>query len=204
MCYYKGLTDQELLSMVVMERTGEISEVLMREHRSLYDVVVDSEEAELLRIKGLGEKKVKQLKAIAELARRIYEVDFGNVKAKITGPKDVSDLLMHEMKFLKKEHLKVVLLDTKNNVMDIETVSIGSLSSSIVHPREVFNIAIRKSAASIILVHNHPSGDVQPSREDINITKRLRESGQIIGIKLLDHIIIGMNRYSSLKEEGYI
>ena len=108
------------------------------------------------------------------------------------------------MKFLKKEYLKVLLLDTKNKVIEVETVSIGSLSSSIVHPREVFNTAIRKLAASIIVVHNHPSGDAKPSKEDISITKRLKESGEILGIKLLDHIIIGMNRYFSLKEEGLI
>lgn len=204
MCNYEKLTDQDLLSMIVMESTGGIAENLIKEFKSLYDVVVDSEEVELLRIKGLGEKKVKQLKAVAELSRRIYEVDLRNIKGKISNPSDVSVLLMNEMKFLKKEHLKVLLLDTKNQVIDIETVSIGSLNSSIVHPREVFNIAIRKLAASIVVVHNHPSGDTKPSKEDISITKRLIDSGEILGIKLLDHIIIGMNKYCSLKEEGLI
>lgn len=111
---------------------------------------------------------------------------------------------MDDMKFLNKEHFRVILLNTKNQIISIEEISIGNLNSSIVHPREVFNIAIRRSANSIILVHNHPSGDSTPSTEDINITRRLIEAGNIIGIKVLDHIIIGDNNYTSLKQKNII
>jgi DNA repair protein RadC len=111
---------------------------------------------------------------------------------------------MEDMRYYKKEYFKIILLDTKNKVIDIITISIGSLNSSIVHPREVFLEAVKKSSASIILLHNHPSGEVQPSREDINITQRLIEAGDIMGIKVLDHIIIGDGTYLSFKEENII
>ena len=108
------------------------------------------------------------------------------------------------MRFLKKEYLRVILLNTKNCVISTEDVSIGSLNASIVHPREVFFEAIRKHAASIIICHNHPSGDPTPSNEDISITKRLKECGKIIGIELLDHLIIGDGTFISLKEKGVL
>jgi len=111
---------------------------------------------------------------------------------------------MEDMRYYKKEYFKIILLDTKNKVLDIKTISIGSLNSSIVHPREVFLEAVVKSSASIILLHNHPSGEVQPSREDINITNRLIKAGEIMGIKVLDHIIIGDGTYLSFKEENII
>jgi DNA repair protein RadC len=111
---------------------------------------------------------------------------------------------MEDMRYLKKEYFKIIILDTKNKVLDVCTISIGSLNSSIVHPREVFHEAVKKSAASILLVHNHPSGETQPSREDINITKRLIEAGELMGIKVLDHIIIGDGVYLSFKEENII
>ena len=111
---------------------------------------------------------------------------------------------MKEMVFLKQEVLKLIMLDTKNNVIGIKDVFKGSLNSSIVHPREIFKEALKKSSASIIICHNHPSGDPTPSKEDINITIRLKECGKIIGIDLLDHLIIGKNKYISLKQKGII
>ena len=111
---------------------------------------------------------------------------------------------MEEMRYLTKEHFKIAILDTKNQIISIENISIGNLNASIVHPREVFNIAIKRSANSIILVHNHPSGDPTPSTEDINITHRLIDAGNIIGIKVLDHIIIGDNKYISFKQKNII
>lgn len=111
---------------------------------------------------------------------------------------------MEEMRYLKKEVFKVVLLNTKNEIISDINISIGSLNYSIVHPREVFTEAIKKSANSIILMHNHPSGNPNPSLEDINVTKRLRESGEILGIEVLDHVIIGEGVYYSLKEEDDI
>ena len=109
---------------------------------------------------------------------------------------------MEEMRYLEKEHFKTILLNIKNHVISIEDISIGSLNSSIVHPREVFKPAIRRSSASILLVHNHPSGDPTPSREDIEVTARLVEAGKILGINVLDHVIIGSNAIISLKEKG--
>lgn len=175
----------------------------MKEFSNLY-TIVDVEENHLVQVKGIGLKRAQQIKAIAELAKRLYEVDWSKDKIKITGPADIANVLMNEMKFLKKEHFKVVLLDTKNQIIDIETASIGTVNASLVHPREVFSGAIKKSANAVIIVHNHPSGNPQPSQEDISITKRLFEAGNIIGITLLDHVIIGMNKYTSLKEEGLL
>jgi DNA repair protein RadC len=111
---------------------------------------------------------------------------------------------MAEMLGLQKEYFNTILLNTKNQILAIEEISVGSLNSSIVHPREVFNPAIKKSAGSIILVHNHPSGDPTPSREDIDVTARLIEAGKILGIHVLDHIIIGNNNYVSFKERGLL
>jgi len=153
---------------------------------------------ELSSFQGVGLAKVAQIKAAIELGHRIYK-EVGVVKPKITSPLDVVDLVM-EMQFLDKEHFKVITLSTKNHVIGIEEVSIGSLNSSIVHPREVFKRAVEKSAASVILIHNHPSGDPEPSKEDIQVTNRLVKAGEILGIEVLDHIIIGEGRYKSLKE----
>jgi len=111
---------------------------------------------------------------------------------------------MEEMRYYQKEYFKIILLDTKNNVKKISEISVGSLSSSIVHPREVFYEAVVNLASSIILVHNHPSGECEPSNEDIVLTNRLDECGKILGIKILDHIIIGDGVYFSFKEEGLL
>ncbi|OPX92134.1 MAG: hypothetical protein A4E52_00136 [Pelotomaculum sp. PtaB.Bin013] len=111
---------------------------------------------------------------------------------------------MAEMRFLDREHFRVMLLNTKNQVLRIETVSIGTLSSSQVHPRELFKFAVKNSAAAIILVHNHPSGEPTPSREDIDITGRLADAGKIMGIEVLDHIIIGDGKFVSFKEKGLL
>jgi DNA repair protein RadC len=111
---------------------------------------------------------------------------------------------MEEMRYLDKEYFKVVMLNVKNRVISVENISIGSLNSSIVHPREVFKPAIKRSSAAVILVHNHPSGDTTPSREDIEITRRLVEAGKILGIEVLDHIIFGNSDYLSFKEKGLL
>jgi DNA repair protein RadC len=204
MLNYGLMTDRELLKLVVMEKGGEnITEELVKRYGSIADILVDSDESELLKIKGVGVKRVHQIKAVNELARRLYSKS-ADKEYKITSPRDVADLMFPEMKFLKKEYLKVLMLNTKNVVISTETVSIGSLNASIVHPREVYRTAIKKSAASIIVCHNHPSGDPTPSNEDISITKRLKECGKIIGIELLDHVIIGDGIFISLKEKGVV
>ena len=123
---------------------------------------------------------------------------------KVTSPKEVYKIIAEYLKGVDREHLVLITLDTKNVTTSITTISIGSLNTSIVHPREVFKTAILSNAASIILAHNHPSGDSTPSKEDINITDRIKESGKILGIDLLDHLIIGDDSYISLKEKGIL
>ena len=127
-----------------------------------------------------------------------------DVRKKIQSPNDIFNIAQNVIQANEyaEENLWLITLDTKNNITGIFTVSTGSLNSSIVHPREVFKRAVLQNASSIIICHNHPSGDPAPSQEDINITKRLYEAGRILGIELLDHIIIGDNKYTSLKEKG--
>jgi DNA repair protein RadC len=158
---------------------------------------------ELTKIKGIGEAKAIQLLAAVELGRRIHS--FNNQdRYVIRSPEDGANYCMEEMRFLTQEHFVCLYLNTKNQVLHKRTIFIGSLNASIVHPREVFKEAFRRSAASIICLHNHPSGDPSPSREDIEVTKRLVECGKIIGIEVLDHLIIGEHKYVSLKEKGYL
>ncbi len=154
---------------------------------------------ELCRIKGIGAAKAIMIQAALELGRRSSTLVTGQ-RFTVKSPEDVSLLVMDEMRRLDREHFKVFLLNTKNQVIGVELVSMGSLNSTIVHPREVFKNPIKRSAAALILVHNHPSGDPTPSREDIELTKRLAEAGSLLGINVLDHIIIGDNRFVSLKE----
>ena len=199
---YENLSDKELLKILVAERPGEnVSEKLLITFTSLPRVLADSSEEELLEIKGIGRKRASQLKACFELAKRLYTRQ-QSLSRLIKSPEDVANLLMPEMRYLQHEHFKVVILNTKNFVIDIMTVSIGSLNSSIVHPREVFKWAVKRSASGLVCVHNHPSGDPEPSREDIETTSRLVDAGNIVGIKVLDHVIIGDGRYISFKERG--
>jgi DNA repair protein RadC len=161
-------------------------------------------EAEQFQITGkISPVKARQLKAALELGKRVSTAKLP-VKANLNSPGEVASFLMAEMLGLQKEYFNTILLNTKNQILAIEEISVGSLNSSIVHPREVFNPAIKKSAGSIILVHNHPSGDPTPSREDIDVTARLIEAGKILGIHVLDHIIIGNNNYVSFKERGLL
>ena len=127
-----------------------------------------------------------------------------DIRKKVQGPKDIFNIAQKVIRANEyaEENLWLITLDIKNNITGIFTVSIGSLNSSIVHPREIFKRAVLQNAASIIICHNHPSGDPVPSKEDINITKRIYEAGKILGIELLDHVIIGDNKYTSLKEKG--
>jgi len=154
---------------------------------------------ELMEIRGIGPAKAAQIVAAAELGKRI-SVTGRDSKYKIKCPDDISRLVMEDLRYLKKEVFNILLLNTKHEVISVENISVGSLNASIVHPREVFQPAIRKSSSAIILVHNHPSGDPTPSREDHNITKRLIDSGNLLGISVLDHVIIGDNVFTSLRE----
>lgn len=203
----ESLSDAELLAIIIRigskERTAvELSQDILHYFGGLRALNYLSIR-ELTQIKGLGPAKAIQLKAVVELSKRLASLS-REAREVIKSPQDVAQLLMPELRFLTQEVFKLVLLDIKNQVIAMPMVSKGGLSSSIVHPREVFKEAIKHSSAAIILVHNHPSGIPEPSRDDISITKRLVDSGKIIGIDVLDHIIIGDGIFTSMKEEGII
>lgn len=158
--------------------------------------------AELCSERGVSEAKACQLLAALELGRRFVSLA-PEERAAIQSPQDVANLLSAEMAALDQEHLRVLLLNTKNEVLSIQEIYVGNVNSSVVRPAEIFRPAVRNNTPSIIVVHNHPSGDPTPSREDIAITRTLVSSGELLGIELLDHVVIGSgNRYVSLKEKG--
>jgi DNA repair protein RadC len=202
-----SLSDIDLLAILLRTGTTKVSVVELaaelfshfKDLRTLSQATIE----ELSQIKGVGPVKAVQVKAALELGRRLAAMP-GEERTIIRCPEDVCALLMEDLRNLDREHFLALLLNTKNQVLARETISIGTLNSSVVHPRELFKIAIRRSAACVILVHNHPSGDPTPSREDIALTKRLIEAGEIIGIDVLDHIVIGDNKFTSLKSKGLI
>lgn len=201
----QALSTAELLAIVLRTGTKErsaigLAEMLLSEHEGLRGVA-NATVDELTRIKGIGPVKGVQVLACVELGRRLA-AHTNEPRPIIRSPEDAALLLMPELRDAAKEHFKSVLLDTKNRVIKILTVSVGSLDASIVHPREVFKDAIAASAASLLVAHNHPSGDPTPSAEDKQVTKRLVEAGQMLGIEVLDHLILGDGRWISLKERG--
>lgn len=203
----ESLSNQEILAILL--RTGTKDEsVLQLANRVLTNFnglrsLKGASLEEITAIKGIGTAKGIQILAAIELGRRITNLVQNDLYT-IRSPEDGANYVMNDMRFLSQEHFVVLYLNTKNQVLHKKTVFIGSLNASIVHPREVFKEAIRRSAASIICLHNHPSGSPEPSREDIEVTKRLVQSGKIVGIEVLDHLIIGDNKYVSLKEKGYL
>jgi len=158
---------------------------------------------QLTSIKGIGKAKGIAILAAIELGKRIRQYK-PEESYTVRSPEDGADYIMEEMRNLNQEHLVVLFLNTKNQIIHRQTIFIGSLNASIVHPREIFREALKRSAASIICAHNHPSGDPTPSQEDIHVTRRLAEAGKIMGIELLDHLVIGNNSFVSLKEKGYL
>lgn len=156
---------------------------------------------ELATIKGLGTAKTAQLKAAIELGRRLL-VTSPDARPQITSPLDAANLLMLEMGSLEQEHLRTLLLDTKNRVLASPTVYVGNVNSSIIRVSEIFREAVRENATAIIVAHNHPSGDPTPSPEDVNVTRSIVQAGSLLGIDVLDHLVIGHQRFVSLKERG--
>lgn len=203
------LSNTELLAILLRSGTRQKSALeVAQEILSTYKSdglasIINVPPSELTRIDGLGPVKVATLLAAIELGLRIAKKPSNN-KYVIKTPDDVANYAMPRLRYEKREHFALLLLDTKNQVITFPDISIGSLNASIVHPREVFRCAISHCASSIILVHNHPSGDPSPSTEDINVTWRLIKSGKILDIEILDHIIIGDNKYTSLKQQGMI
>lgn len=202
------LSNPELLAILIGSGTKDSSAIMLANKLLSLDgtgilFLTDCIPEELINVRGIGIAKACQLVSAIELGKRIA-VKPKDKKININSPKEVSALFMEEMRYLRKEFFRVLMLNTKNEIIMVDNVSIGNLNSAIVHPREVFSRAIKKSASSIILVHNHPSGNPQPSREDIDLTNRLMESGKILGIEVLDHIIIGDGIFISLKEKMLI
>ncbi|MBI4843453.1 MAG: DNA repair protein RadC [Nitrospirae bacterium] len=198
--------------MAIILRTGgrkksaiELARELLTEFGSVKEIEAASL-AEFSKVKGIGSAKLAQLKAAFELGRRLMssEAQEGSGKPSFKKSSDVFDYYRPKFYGLKKERFLCALLDTKNRIFKETVVSEGTLTSSLVHPREVFRSAIKEASASVLFVHNHPSGDTTPSRDDITITERLVETGKIVGIEVLDHIIIADGGYMSLFEKGYI
>ncbi len=214
-----ALSDTELFAKVLGTPLSVAEEVLTAYDGNLKQMA-GSSARELGKIKGIGETRSERLASVFEIGKRLAR--FHAEREKVTSPSDVADLLMSKMRYLQKEIVVVLALDTKGGVtsagkagedakelkwgkmLAVDKVFEGTLNSSVFHPREIFRFAIQEAANSVILAHNHPSGDPQPSQEDIRATKQLIEAGNQIGIKVLDHVIIGDGIFVSLKEENFI
>jgi DNA repair protein RadC len=205
-----SLTNAELLALII--RTGDSAtqksaidlgrEIITRFGDNLRELG-SADISEICSIKGMGPAKATGIKAAFTLASRLQSRRLEHLD-RFTSPRQVFDYFHHEFRDSRKEYFLTLLLDGKNRIIRRVQVSEGSLNQSIVHPREVFIPAVKESAAAIILVHNHPTGDPAPSSEDIAITRRLREAGEIMGIKVLDHIIIGDGEFVSFVERGLL
>lgn len=199
------LSNSELLAILIGTGTKASSALMLANkiisiEKNGIGFLKDCTIEDLSSVSGIGLAKSSQIVAAIELGKRISTMP-SEAKLNISKPECVAKLFMEEMRYLKKEFFKVLLLNTKNEIISIEETSVGNLNSSIVHPREVFAAAIKKSAASIILVHNHPSGNPNPSKVDIETTLRLVEAGKILGILVVDHLVIGDGTYVSLQEK---
>lgn len=200
------LTNSELLAIIIKSGTKDYTAIdlannvlKLNDNNEKEDLsfLQDVSISEFMKIKGIGEVKAIQLLAVCELVKRINKpINKQNIKIK--DAKDVAKLLMNELRYEKREIVKIILLNSKNIVLKIKDVSYGGTNFAMIEPKEVLSEAIKIQAPKIILVHNHPSGDVTPSKADFNITDRLYEASEILGIQLLDHIIIGDNKYESI------
>ncbi len=202
----QALSAQELLQVILGrgiagESVAVMAQKLLTQFGSLQKLAEASIE-ELSSIKGIGMAKATQIKAVFEIGRRISTQTLSYKSKELTDPKKVYQLIKSKLKDYHKEHFYIIALNSRNH--SIAEVSVGSLNSSIVHPREVFSEAIKNKAASVIFAHNHPSGDPEPSEEDLVITRRLVEAGKILGIEVVDHVIVGKTTYRSLKKDGII
>jgi len=179
------------------------SQKLLSEFGNLQNIASASIQ-ELSKSRGIGEARAIQLKAAFEIGRRLADPDYAEKGNPVQSPEEAFTSMQEKLRGKKKEHFYVLCLDTRNRVSNKKQISIGNLDSSIVHPREVFKDAISSLAASVIFVHNHPSGDLEPSSEDVNLTRRLVDAGELLGIPVLDHIIVSDKGYTSLKSRNLL
>jgi DNA repair protein RadC len=194
-----ALATAELLEIVVGAR-HDLGRPLLATFRDL-EGLLRATLRELQQVPGIGPVRAAQIKAALELGRRLM-IASPDERRQISSPADAANLLMPEMSFLEQEHLRVILLDTKNRLLGMPTIYVGSAHTAIARVAEVMRAAVSARAVGMIIVHNHPSGDSTPSPEDVALTKRFVEAGELLDIKVLDHLIIGRQRYVSMKERG--
>lgn len=202
----QALSEAELIAILLRTGTKDISVKNLAEELLARIGIMglgSMSPQELSRIPGIGQAKALTVLAGIELGRRLSRKSPGE-RAVIRSPQAVAELVMPHLRYENKEYFMAILLSTKNHVLSQPVISIGSLNASIVHPRELFREALRYAAASVILVHNHPSGDPAPSQEDVILTKKMVQAGQILGVSVLDHVIIGDGKYVSMKEKGIL
>jgi DNA repair protein RadC len=204
---FDRIGDSELLALV-MGRTGRccspsIANEIVDSYGGL-DQVGKAGLEELMDFRGVGKAGALRIMASFELGRRVIVSGRQREVKKVKSPEDVAFLMIPEMKGLDREHFMAILLNTKNGILKIVTVAIGSLNAALVHPREIFKAAVIASAAGIIIVHNHPTGNPEPSREDRDLTERFARCGDLMGIDVVDHIIVGDDDYVSMRERGLI
>ena len=195
--------DAELLSIILGIKPETIKEAVA-EYNSVPNFINNYSVKDILKIKGLGKGTITKLEALWELYNRFSINKKLEKNYIISKPEDIYDLVKDDMKYFEQEHFRILMLNTKNIVINIKDIFIGASDSSVIETRKVFKEALKYNAKNITICHNHPSGDPDPSKEDINISLRIKEAGKIIGIDLLDHIIIGDNRFISLKYKGVI
>lgn len=204
----ESLSTVEVLAVILGTGTQSKSvidlagEVLAMDERGLRHLAECSPE-DLMELSGMGKAKVCVLMAALELGKRLSCLP-AESRIRIKGPEDIANLFLERLRYEKKEHFKCLLINARGEILEEQEVSVGNLTSSSSHPREVFSPALRRSAGSVAFIHNHPSGDPEPSEADIDSTKRLVEAGRLLGIPVIDHIIIGDGRYVSMKSLGYI
>ena len=201
------LTDAELLALIIESGTQgvtalDLAKRLLVEYGSLKQLSMGGA-AEWTRFKGIGVARSARMRAAFEIGRRI-EMDDGIVRPRIQSPEALVRRLQPEMRALKHEVFRTALLDSGNVLMHVETISKGILNASLVHPREVFKVAVDHLAAAVILIHNHPSGDARPSSEDRSVTSQMVKAGVVMGIPVLDHLIITETDYYSFAQEGLL
>lgn len=201
----RALSTTELLAIVIGTGHGDDNVLqlahLLLHHQNGLTGLYRSSVTELQGMRGIGLAKATRIKASLELGRRLMSVTIDE-KPKIVSPADAANILMPEMMYLEQEHLRLVLMDTRNHLISTPTIYIGSLNTSVIRIGELFKTAIKENAAAMIVAQNHPSGDASPSPEDVHVTRKIVEAGQLLSIEVLDHIIIGHQNFVSLKEKG--